>query len=105
MSGRRWVAAAGAAWLLLAVYAGTMLLLIGRYQPKVAMEGLGIAERDALYTTLGGRLYQAVAPVWAHNRYVVPFLLVVAIGASVVACSGGRHRGVRQRRGPPEVSA
>jgi hypothetical protein len=92
MSKRQWIAAAGTAWLVLAVYLGTMLLLIRRYQPKVATEGLDIAERDALYTTLGGRLYQAFAPVWAHNRYVVPFLLVVAIGASVVAWSGGRRR-------------
>jgi hypothetical protein len=91
MSKRRWVAAAGTAWLLLAVYVGTMLLLIGRYQPKAATEGLDITERDALYATLGGRLYQAFAPVWAYNRYVVPFLLVVAIGASIVAWSGGRH--------------
>jgi len=47
MSKREWVAAAGTAWLLLAVYVGTMLVLIRRYQPKVATEGLDIAERDA----------------------------------------------------------
>jgi hypothetical protein len=92
MSKRRWVAAAGSAWLLLAVYIGTMLLLVGRYQPKVATEGLDITERDTLYTTLGGRLYQGLAPVWTHNRYVVPLLLAVAIGTSIAAWSGGRHR-------------
>jgi hypothetical protein len=92
MSKRRWVAAAGASWVLLAVYVGAMLLLIGRYQPNVATEGLDITEREAIYTSLGGRLYHGLAPVWAYNRYVVPLLLAVAIGTSIVAWSGGRHR-------------
>jgi hypothetical protein len=92
MRKQRWVAAAGTVWLLLAVYVGTLLVLVSRYQPKVATEGLDIAERDALYRTLGGRLYETLGPIWAHNRYIVPLLLVVAIGTSIVAWSTGRHR-------------
>jgi hypothetical protein len=90
---RPWTVAAKAAWLVLGVYVVSTVLLVERYQPKVVAEHLDIVASDSLYSTLGGQLYWALAPLWQYNRYIVPILALAAVGLTAVA------RSVRPRRG------
>jgi hypothetical protein len=81
----RWLVRAGAAWLLLAAYVGLSSYLVGRYQPKIALDARGAAavvQRDG---RIGAALYEALAPVWQYNRFVIPALVGVAAGLSFMA--------------------
>lgn len=91
--GRPWAVAASAAWLVLIVYEVGTVLLVNRYQPKVVTERMDIAASDSLYATFGGQLYWGLAPLWQYNRYIVPILVLAAVGLTVVARSVGLRRG------------
>ena len=60
-----------------------------RYQPKILAERLDIAASDSLYNTVGGQLYWGLAPLWQYNRYIVPILVLAAVGLTAVARSVG----------------
>jgi hypothetical protein len=89
--GRAWAVAARAAWLVLGVYVVGTVLLVDRYQPKVVAERVDSVAADSLYSTIGGQLYWALAPLWQYNRYIVPILALVAVGLTVAARLVGNH--------------
>jgi hypothetical protein len=80
----RWAVAARAAWFLLITYLIGALFLVSRYQPKLVAEQSGYQVSDSLYSTVGGQAYWALGSVWQYNRYVVPMLVVVAVGLTGV---------------------
>jgi hypothetical protein len=93
--GRRWTELAGAVWLLLAMYLGVSWYLVAHYQPKVVLEREGPAALENFSSTFVGNVYGALAPIWQYNRLLVPTLLVLAAGLSVLAWSQlRRSRGV-----------
>jgi hypothetical protein len=92
--GRRWVASAIAIWLVVVAYIGTMLYLVGRYQPNLIADQNRPSAMDSLYQTTGGRLYWLFAPAWHYNRYAIPMLLGTAICVTILAWAVRRREAV-----------
>jgi hypothetical protein len=88
---RFWMTLAGAAWLLLAAYIGLTWYLVSQYQPKVILDRDGPEAVQNLGGTFAGGLYAALAPVWQYNGLIVPALVVLAAGLSVLVWSRVRR--------------